>query len=110
MKFVLVITSAFEDAVVDVVGRLVDVSAAYGARVGADCRHTMLTLDENPRRGRSVPEMDDERLRQLTVANGAFRLMYFVDVESRIVTLIDFQPTHRFDPTKLVAAVRRLDS
>jgi mRNA-degrading endonuclease RelE of RelBE toxin-antitoxin system len=54
--------------------------------------------------------MDDERLRQLTVANGAFRLMYFVNVESRIVTLIDFQPTERFDPTKLLAAVRHFDS
>jgi hypothetical protein len=109
MRFVVVITSAFEDAVVDVVGRLADVSAVYAGRVGADCRRTMLTLDENPRRGRSVPEMDDERLRQLTVANGAFRLMYFVNVESRIVTLIDFQPTQRFDPTKLLAAVRHFD-
>ena len=38
---------------------------AYASRVGDDCRHAMTRLDENPRRGRTVPEMNDERLREL---------------------------------------------
>jgi hypothetical protein len=110
VKFIVAATRTFEDSVVNVVTRLAEVSMAYASRVGDDCRHAMTRLDENPRRGRTVPEMNDERLRELLTTNGAFRVIYFVDVASRIVTLVDFQSVHRFDPTTLVAATKHLDS
>ena len=109
MKFIVVATRTFEDSVVDMVTRLADVSLSYARRVGEDCRQAMATLDENPRRGRAVPEMRDERLRELLTTNATFRVIYFVDTASRIVTLVDFQSVHRFDPTSLVAVTKRFE-
>ncbi len=101
MKFIVVSARTFENSVVDLLSELGTVSPAYAARVGADVRTAMATLDENPRRGRVIPEMSDERLRELLITNGTFRVMYLVDVDSRIVRLVDFQRGQRFDPSNL---------
>jgi len=101
VKFIVVAARSFEDSVVDVLSGLGVSSPAYATRVGSDVRTAMTTLDENPRRGRVVPEMNDERLRELLITSGSFRVMYLVDVESRIVRLVDFQRAQRFDPTNL---------
>ena len=106
MKFIVVGAQTFEGSVVDILSDLGAASPSYAARVGNDVRTAMATLDENPRRGRVIPEMNDERMRELLITNRAFRVMYLVDVESRIVRLVDFQRAQRFDPSNLAAIAK----
>ena len=106
MKFIVVGAQTFEGSVVDILSDLGAASPSYAARVGNDVRTAMATLDENPRRGRVIPEMNDERMRELLITNRAFRVMYLVDVESRIVRLVDFQRAQRFAPSNLAAIAK----
>jgi plasmid stabilization system protein ParE len=95
MSFIVFATAGFEDDVIKAVTEIGEFSLSLAERVAADTRQAFLTLEENPRRGRLVAEADDERIRELLISDGRFRLIYLVDMESRLVRLLHLHPSRR---------------
>ena len=95
MKYIVFATHAFEEDVVKAVIDVGELSVALAEKIARETRQAMVGLEENPRRGRVVAEAGDERIRELLIADARYRMIYLVDVETRLVRLLHLHSNRR---------------
>ena len=101
MRFAsVVITQKFADSVEEIVADAATRSPSRAQLIDDEVDARVSSLDQNARRGRKLPELDDDLIRELLVVKEDFRLIYRLNENLNLVELLLLWPTRR--PLRLV--------
>ena len=86
MRFAsVVVTKRFAASVEAVLDDVSTRSAARAAAIDAEVDARLESLDQNARRGRKLPELDDDVIRELLVFKQDYRLIYRLNESRNLV-------------------------
>ncbi len=101
MRFAsVVITQKFADSVEEIVAEAATRSPSRAQLIDDEVDTRVSSLDQNARRGRKLPELDDDLIRELLIVKQDFRLIYRLNENLNLVELLLLWPTRR--PLRLV--------
>jgi plasmid stabilization system protein ParE len=96
----VVITQKFADSVEAIVADAATRSITRAQTIDDEVDARISSLDQNARRGRKLPELDDDLIRELLVVKEDFRLIYRLNESLNLVEVLLLWPTRR--PLRLV--------
>ncbi len=101
MRFAsVVIAQKFAESVEEIVADVATRSPSHAQAIDDEVDARVGSLDQNARRGRKLPELDDDLIRELLVVKQDFRLIYRLNENLSLVEVLLLWPTRR--PLRLV--------
>lgn len=91
----VVVTPRFVDSVEDVVAFVGATNSAKAAQLDDEIEAKVCSLDQNARRGRMVPEVADDGIRELLIFRQEYRLIYRLNDARGLVEVLVVWPARR---------------
>ena len=84
-RYTVVVAARFDERLLEIDDYLAERSEKTAARVTKEILAKVESLTTMPKRGRSVPEIDDDDIRELLAVSSTYRIIYRVDEDRALV-------------------------